>query len=523
MESSLIFLAPQDCYIEFPERTQRFRYTEVPELREKVQQFVQSLVEEHRNDFFGDRCGRCGNSCRRSDVLVREQEILPLQQHLGLRESGFREKYLSAAATWNPGDGFMKLQNGACPFLKGGDGTPQSAICTIHDIRPQSCRDYRSDKPSCRKDTGHLLEEVAEVWLDPEHTRIVLQGGTTATFASTGWAELSQLMTVSEPSDPHRYERVAREVKAMLEMMIQELPGAVINDVYRENLKRLRRLTDSLAGMQHLSTQISEGLEETWTLLRRLERSVDAPVQTQPFLESTLDWLYLEETGLQFRATGRTDVIPLAYPWAPRVHKAATGLLKALLQQSDDALQEALGEKDPPCYMCGECCGFYAIEVQPSDITRLIELLPVTREEFIEEYTVRQRFTWNSGARILKKAPATVYSKDLKSLRVLGQEEGHTAQRCVFLERKDDGFFYCGVHSHKPDACRAYQPTHALCRNTNQRENWGRQLKSLRALEADATCLSVHPHDGPTLRYARGYWPEVEFALRALANELNSL
>ncbi len=89
------------------------------------------------------------------------------------------------------------------------------------------------------------------------------------------------------------------------------------------------------------------------------------------------------------------------------------------------------------------------------------------------------------------------------------------------LERRSDGFFYCGVHSHKPNVCADYKATNALCRVTNQVPNEGRQAHSVQWIYLTPEALRMQTTRGYEAQVdpfwvARGYWPEVEEAARAL-------
>jgi Fe-S-cluster containining protein len=175
--------------------------------------------------------------------------------------------------------------------------------------------------------------------------------------------------------------------------------------------------------------------------------------------------------------------------------------------------------------MCGECCRFYAVEILPSDIHRLCELLQISPADFVARHTVPPKFGWNRDNRVLLKVPTPLYTKVLRELQVHGQDtpplEGAQGLQCTFLERRQDGFFYCGVHSHKPKVCADYKATNPLCRKTNQVPNEGRQAHSVQWVYLSSDGLRLQTLRGAAaqvepLFVARGYWPEVEEASLAL-------
>jgi hypothetical protein len=98
MRKTVIKLEPSECTMTVGEIRTNYRYSEATDLRDDVRDYIYDLIGEHRLKFSGE-CGRCGNSCRRSDVLVRHQEILAFQQRFGISETAFREKYLEPAKT----------------------------------------------------------------------------------------------------------------------------------------------------------------------------------------------------------------------------------------------------------------------------------------------------------------------------------------------------------------------------------------------------------------------------------------
>ena len=516
-----------------------FRYNENPEIRDLVRDFLHEFVEQNRNNLFKNR-GRCGDSCRLDDVLVREQDILRIQQHLGISESEFRKRYLLPSPTWNPGDGLMKLENWACPFLSvdthQSPGRAHTTHCTIYEVRPQNCRDFVSDKSFCVKDLGLLIERITQILMAEDSTRVV--------FSDTEWVDmptpshwfvqLSTKLWSQEPTQPQpqKHERISAKVGEHLDCMLNSFEDANLTDAYRNDCKRLRRLVHELAKMQHFS-QNNESMEQLWFKLHRLELLVSnegafpavAAAPREEEEESGLDWLLVQENGLVVRPAGQTKLVSLPFLQVPSLREAIAHLLQKVLERPEALVQDAVREDDPPCYMCGECCRCLVVEIKPSDIDRLCQLLPVTPTKFVELYTEPGQFSWNKKARILNKVEAPIYSKNLKSLRLLQDEGPHsgstTSNQCVFLERRDDGFFYCQVHSHKPDVCRNYSATNRLCKDANQRENWGRQAQSLTYVAADFRLLSLQTRsrlaqNRPPLTFPREAWQEVDSSLRDL-------
>lgn len=82
------------------------------------------------------------------------------------------------------------------------------------------------------------------------------------------------------------------------------------------------------------------------------------------------------------------------------------------------------------CKMCGHCClGEGGIVVSPKDLTRLLDHLHMSAEDFEAQYGERR------GGKLM--------------IRVDKHREG---MPCVFFEMGKG----CGVHEAKPDICRAW-------------------------------------------------------------------
>ncbi len=482
-------------------------YSDSPEVREAVGEGLRELVARHSTTVFGGHCGRCGNSCRRPLILVREAELLALQQRLGLSEGAFRERYLEPfQGTWNPGDAQMRHQDGACPLLEGN-------TCTVYEVRPQSCRDFRSDKPFCVKDPELLIEELASVTVGPHETRMVLLNGEVHQVPTppAWWQRLTDVSGAAVESDPRKYAVILEKALVIL----GGVEGEVSWEGHRETLEGLETLLGEAGELVHLQPDLQGALEEGWSrvraLLARLEKPEaevgDTPAGPRP---AGLEWLHLSETLLTVqRADQPPEVRELGRE--PELAALAWDFVRALLERPEDSLQLAVQESDPTCTMCGECCRLFAVEVAPSELRVLVAATGLPADAF----TLPPRFGWNPGNRILRKVPTPLFPKRLRELP-LAPPQGQGVQ-CIFLKRRDDGLFGCGVYAHRPHPCRAFQPTSALCRHTNSAVNPGRQAHSLRSVRLDAEGFQLHTARGhDAVRIPRGAWQEVDAAARAL-------
>ncbi len=91
-------------------------------------------------------CFRCGECCRRYQVLLDRAEAERLAHHLRVPLNEFLAKF--ADPRWPGVNSYLLRHNeGGCPFLRQrGD----EFLCAIHRIKPRSCRDWTADL--CRRE-----------------------------------------------------------------------------------------------------------------------------------------------------------------------------------------------------------------------------------------------------------------------------------------------------------------------------------------------------------------------------------
>lgn len=482
-------------------------YSDSPEVREAVGEGLRQLVASHSTTVFGSHCGRCGHSCRRPLIMVREADLLAIQLRLGLSEADFRERCLEPfKGTWNPRDAAMRHREGACPLLEGN-------TCTVYEVRPQSCRDFRSDKPFCVKDPELLIEELASVTVGREETRLVLVNGEVHQVPTppAWWQRLTEVSRVAAESDPRKYAAILEKALVIL----GGLEGEVSWEGHRETLEALEMLLREAGELVHLQPDLQEALEEGWSRVRALLERAGGECRvegggSEDERPEGLGWLELVETGVTVCRLGQAPEIR-EFCQEPELAALAWEFVRAVLERPDDSLQQAVQEPDPACTMCGECCRLFAVEVSPSELRALVAATSLRAEEF----TLPPRFGWNPGNRILQKVPTPLFPKRLRELP-LASAQGQGVQ-CIFLKRRDDGLFGCSVYAHRPRPCRAFQPTSALCRHTNSAVNPGRQAHSLRSARLDAAGFRLQTARGhEAVRIPRGVWEEVDAAARAL-------
>ena len=79
------------------------------------------------------QCERCGMCCRiPTELDISRREIQTVAKHLKTTVSGFKRKYKLKRMH----SGMWLMPTAPCPFLQGMN------VCSIHDIRPATCRHY---------------------------------------------------------------------------------------------------------------------------------------------------------------------------------------------------------------------------------------------------------------------------------------------------------------------------------------------------------------------------------------------
>ena len=102
-------------------------------------------------------CFQCGVCCVRWQPLLSPEEIRRLSQDFGITPRTFKRRYTRPYPLRR---GWHQLKTGAagCVFLA---YQGSRALCTIHAVRPQVCRDWMPslDKRECQEGLRSLNEQ----------------------------------------------------------------------------------------------------------------------------------------------------------------------------------------------------------------------------------------------------------------------------------------------------------------------------------------------------------------------------
>ena len=100
-------------------------------------------------------CNYCPAFCcyrlEGSILLLTATDINRLARHLGLSDGEVRRRYIEHRNT------FKVREDGSCVFLANGR---LSKRCSVHEARPQQCRDFPFDDPCPYLQREDLLAEI---------------------------------------------------------------------------------------------------------------------------------------------------------------------------------------------------------------------------------------------------------------------------------------------------------------------------------------------------------------------------
>ena len=127
-------------------------------------------LPEHNTEI---TCFRCGECCRKYQVLLEREELRRLADYLHISASEFIEKYSDPC--WPGTIKYLVRQvEGACPFLRGDD---KEFLCSVHVVKPGACRAWAASQSQreCRQGLKRYwnlsLDSAGEVNGKPDDVR----------------------------------------------------------------------------------------------------------------------------------------------------------------------------------------------------------------------------------------------------------------------------------------------------------------------------------------------------------------
>ncbi len=466
-------------------------YSDISVLREKVIKFITSFVNLY-SSYFCTYCSQCGNCCRRENILVTGNDLFQLSTALTLTEKEFYRKYLVPAGTWSEYDGFIRLKDGKCPFL---EQKPSGRYkCKIYNDRPESCRLYMSTSPLCTKDSNDLIEEIKYLDIVNERIFFLLNSGQfyrDLPISEELRIDFSDLLSTIASIKNEEANKVKTALGKLKEIIQDVEEGKISHDYF---MKKVHTLKEMLTTIWNQRISYSRELEELWTRISKIELenfNKNEPLsyaqeEAQDSAEKH-DLLSIEKFSLKsimfcpltMSLTYTVDKTEYNYSINYSVDKSLGEHIKDFTKRLYLVIRKnfprVMDNFVPRCYMCGDCCTIFVIEIEPSDVRRLADELNMTEREFRETFTEPPRYSWNPGSVTMKKSL---------------DEEGNR-YRCIFLKKGDLDLYYCSVHGFKPDLCREYKSGKPQCYRHINDDLYYRLLSNIQNINLDVETVRV--------------------------------
>ncbi|MEQ8169324.1 MAG: YkgJ family cysteine cluster protein [Candidatus Eremiobacterota bacterium] len=478
-------------YESLREEGMAINYGDISVLREKVIKFITSFVNLY-SSYFCTYCSQCGNCCRREDILVTGNDLFELSTASGMTEKEFHRKYLVPAGTWSEYDGFIKLEDGKCPFL---EQKPAGRYkCKIYNARPRSCRLYLSASPLCIKDTNDLIEEIT--YLDIVNEKIFFQLKSGQFYRDipiieelrTAFSDLLSTMASIKNEEANKVKTALGKLKEIIQDVEE---GKISYDYFMKNVHTLKEMLTTIWN-QRIS--YSGELEELWTRISRIElenlnrneilsgaheKTEDIAERYDLFSVDNFSLKSIMFCPLTMNLIYKVDDIEYNYSINYSADKSLGEHVKDFTKRLYLVIREnfprIMDNFIPRCYMCGDCCTIFIVEIEPSDVRRLADELNMTETKFRETCTGPPRYSWNPGSVTMKKS----------------LDEETNKHRCIFLKKGDLDLYYCSVHAFKPDLCREYKSGKPQCYRHINDDLYYRLLSNIQNINLDIEKVSV--------------------------------
>jgi len=464
-------------------------YGDSEKVRTEILKFIESVTTCFPH-YFNFYCSRCGNCCRRNNIFIRGGDLFGMSTSLAIPEKEVYSKYLIPIDSWSGYDGYIKTSDGKCPFLE--KGTSGRHTCKIYEHRPQECVLYLPSSQNCKKNLTDLIEELYSIEIEDETIKTVLKSG--QTYRDTIKQEIKKnfsgilsVLASLQPEEINRTKVVIKEVESIIKDVER---GKIPVDDFKRNLSRIKKILQKVWKEKSI---YSEEIEDIWSRICNLEMeymNIKCPVTTGGPAEKetkeksllTMDNFILEQITffplnicLNYKIKEENYNYFLYYSQDKNILDPIKSFVEDIALFIKHNAPVILDNFIKKCYMCGECCNIFKVEIEPSDIKRLADEYKMSEEEFRKEYILPGNYSWNSGSGIIKK--------------VIDEETGRRV--CAFLKKGDLNLDYCSVHSFKPDLCREYKPGKVSCYNRIEDESVFRLIYNIHSIELNSEVISV--------------------------------
>ncbi|MHC9542263.1 MAG: YkgJ family cysteine cluster protein [Vulcanimicrobiota bacterium] len=533
---SIIQLSDSSVVVKNPsadggDESREFRYADYSLIRASIRKLVKALVEYYRDELFPDLCGNCGNCCMGRSVRVTAKERQLILQYLEMEAAADTHDFLAETATWNERDGVLKKKDGRCVFLR--ESITGRQFCAIYSVRPYGCYSLSPIMEICEKDTGKLIYHLDTIHIE----------GDTVLFLRKSKASLERVLDsssikaaienlrllcagVETPASAPSEEQVRKEGDRKLRQLRYDYIRHGETPMF---LERVKEITDYLNGFNReispASVEYSENDEGLAGEAADTDRTVETAGTAQsaevavshseadaadpspeadaadpcpeadtadpcpetdaadpcPEAATLLTRISLgpDSAFLHVRSGDSDSELHITYRGHENVLPLVRRFMQMLVQSGDKALLDALWHPDPFCFMCGECCRIYKVEISPYDIERIAEHLQLSMEKMWKSHTHPSIFSWNDADGILAK-------KDGSRLDVQ-----KSFSPCIFLRDASHDIHYCSIYEFRPEICRSYSADSDKCRILCQLKKWESLTENIVTLEIEGDLISL--------------------------------
>jgi len=351
-----------------------------------------------------------------------------------------------------------------------------------------------STSPLCTKDSNDLIEEIKYLDIVNERIFFLLNSGQfyrDLPISEELRIDFSDLLSTIASIKNEEANKVKTALGKLKEIIQDVEEGKISHDYF---MKKVHTLKEMLTTIWNQRISYSRELEELWTRISKIELenfNKNEPLsyaqeEAQDSAEKH-DLLSIEKFSLKsimfcpltMSLTYTVDKTEYNYSINYSVDKSLGEHIKDFTKRLYLVIRKnfprVMDNFVPRCYMCGDCCTIFVIEIEPSDVRRLADELNMTEREFRETFTEPPRYSWNPGSVTMKKSL---------------DEEGNR-YRCIFLKKGDLDLYYCSVHGFKPDLCREYKSGKPQCYRHINDDLYYRLLSNIQNINLDVETVRV--------------------------------
>jgi Fe-S-cluster containining protein len=483
------------------DESREFRYVDFTLIREAVRKLVRALVEYWRDELFPDMCGSCGKCCMGRFVRVSAKERQLIEQYLLMEGRDGHREFLAETATWNEQDGLLIKEDGRCVFLR--DRISGSRYCEIYPVRPHQCLSISPVMEICEKDTGKLIYHLDTIHIQGDtvlfmrKSKATLERVLDSSPIKGAVEELRMLCaSVEDPGPAPSEEQARKEADRKLRLLRYDYIRHGETPLF---LERVKEITDYLNGLNREmpvgdtgtgqadssdgeifphgdnATQALEALPSTEASYEQLESNNDEVGTSGRRIENEEPVITIslgsESAFLKVESGDACSEFHIVYRDNEGLLPAVRRFMQVFVQSGDKAMLDALWHPDPYCFMCGECCRIYKVEISPYDVELIAEHLNLPKSQMWRTHVHPSIFSWNEADGILAK-------KDGSRLDVQ-----KSFAPCIFLCEEKPGIQYCSIYRFRPEICRSYSADSDKCRILCQLKKWESLIENIVTLE----------------------------------------